>query len=196
MITGGDEIDRLSDRHIPVLYLIKLELTTETLRITNWTQSIEWDGQVWQSLSITPQVSNFAESSNLESTALDISLSPIAPEMLSLALGEVDEYRGRPCSIYMAVLDDNFRPIGDPILRWYGYMDTMAIGTDVSENGVSGAINLRCETGMHSLSRLKTYRMNNAQQQSRVPGDKGFEYIERLMSEPYTWLSVKFQQVS
>jgi hypothetical protein len=195
MITGGDEIDRLSDRHIPILYLIKLELTSETLYLTNWSQSIDWDGHTWQSLFITPTISNIAESSNLESQALDISLSPISSDMLSLALGEVDEYRGRPCSIYMAVLDDNFVQLGDPILRWYGYMDTMTIATQQDESGMSGSINLRCETGMHALSRLKTYRMNNAQQQAKVPGDKGFEYIERLMSEPYTWLSVKFQQV-
>lgn len=195
MITGGSEIDRLSDRHVPILYLIKLELTSETLYLTNWDQSIDWDGHTWQALSITPRISNMSESSNLESQALDISLSPISSEMLSLALGQVDEYRGKPCSIYMAVLDDNFAQLGDPILRWYGYMDTMTIATNSDESGMSGAINLRCETGMHSLSRLKTYRMNNAQQQSRVPGDKGFEYVERLMAEPYTWLSVKFQQV-
>lgn len=195
MITGGDEIDRLSDRHITILYLIKLELTSETLYLTNWDQSIEWDGHVWQALSIMPRISNMSESSNLESQALDISLSPISSDMLALALGEVDEYRGKPCSIYMAVLDDTFVPLGDPILRWYGYMDTMTIATQQDESGMSGAVNLRCETGMHSLGRLKTYRMNNAQQQSRVPGDKGFEYVERLMSEPYTWLSVKFQQV-
>jgi hypothetical protein len=36
--------------------------------------------------------------------------------------------------------------------------------------------------------------MNNAQQQIRVPGDKGFEYVERLIAEPMTWLSVKFQR--
>lgn len=195
MITGGDEIDRLSDRHIPILYLIKLELTSETLYLTNWDQSIDWDGHIWQALSITPRVSNLEESSNLESQALDISLSPISPEMLSLALGEVDQYRGKPCSIYMMVMDNNFVPVGDPVLRWYGYMDTMTIATSQDESGMSGAINLRCETGMHALSRLKTYRLNNAQQQSRVPGDKGFEYVERLMAEPYTWLSVKFQQV-
>jgi hypothetical protein len=195
MITGGDEINRLSDRHIPILYLIKLELTTETLYLTNWSQSIDWDGHTWQATYITPQVSNFEESSNLESQGLDISLSPVSSEMLSLALGNVEEYRGQPCSIYMAVLDDNFVPLGDPILRWYGYMDMMSIATQTSESGVSGAINIKCETGMHALSRLKTYRLNNAQQQSRVPGDKGFEYVERLMSEPYTWLSVKFQQV-
>lgn len=195
MITGGAEISRLSDRHVPILYLIKLELTTETLYLTNWDQSIEWDGEIWQALNITPRVSNLSESSNLESQALDISLSPISSEMLSLALGQVDEYRGKPCSIYMAVLNDNFVPVGDPVLRWYGYMDTMTIATNADESGMSGAVNLRCETGMHSLGRLKTYRMNNAQQQARVPGDKGFEYVERLMSEPYTWLSVKFQQV-
>lgn len=195
MITGGDEITRLSDRHIPILYLIKLELTSETLYLTNWDQSIEWDGHVWQALTIMPRISNMSESSNLESQALDISLSPISTEMLALALGQVDEYRGKPCSIYMAVLDNNFVQVGDPILRWYGYMDTMTIATQQDDSGMSGAVNLRCETGMHSLGRLKTYRMNNAQQQSRVPGDKGFEYVERLMSEPYTWLSVKFQQV-
>ena len=195
MITGGSEVTRLQDRHIPILYLIKLDFTTGTQYVTNWTQSIDWDGHTWNSMNITPSVSNIAESSNLEANALNISLSPVDSSLISLSLGDASEYRGRPITIYMAVLDDNFRPIGDPILRWYGYMDTMSIQTDATEQGVQGAITLTCETGSTNLRRLKTYRMNNAQQQKRVPGDKGFEYVERLVSEPVTWLSVQFQRV-
>jgi hypothetical protein len=194
MINEGSIGSRLEDRQIPVLYLIKLELADGTVYFTNWSQSIEWDGQVWSSTNITPNVSTMEESSNLESQALNISLSPVSPAMLSLALENPSNYRGLPCSIYMSVLDDNFRPLGDPMLRWYGYMDTMSISTDVTEDGVTGSVNLKCETGMHALRRLKTYRMNNAQQQIRVPGDKGFEYVERLIAEPMTWLSVKFQR--
>lgn len=194
MINDGSIGSRLEDRQIPVLYLIKLELADGTVYFTNWSQSIEWDGQVWSSTNITPNVSTMEESSNLESQALNISLSPVSPAMLSLALENPSNYRGLPCSIYMSVLDDNFRPLGDPMLRWYGYMDTMSISTDVTEDGVTGSVNLKCETGMHALRRLKTYRMNNAQQQIRVPGDKGFEYVERLIAEPMTWLSVKFQR--
>ena len=194
MIDEGAIGTRLTDKQIPVLYLIKLELADGTVYFTNWTQSIEWDGHVWSATNITPNVSTMEESSNLESQALNISLSPVSPSMLSLALEDSANYRGLPCSVYMCVLDDNFRPLGDPMLRWYGYMDTMTISTDVGEDGVTGAVNLKCETGMHALRRLKTYRMNNAQQQARVPGDKGFEYVERLVTEPMTWLSVKFQR--
>jgi hypothetical protein len=146
-------------------------------------------------MMVTPSVSSISESSNLESNALNISLSPVDPAMISLALGDANEYRGLPCSVYMCVLDDNFKPVGDPILRWYGYMDTMRIGTQLNENGMSASIDLTCETGSNNLRRLKTFRMNNAQQQARVPGDRGFEYIERLVSEPITWLSVQFQRV-
>lgn len=194
MIDEGSIGTRLEDRQIPILYLIKLEFADGTVYFTNWSQSIEWDGYTWQSMNITPTVSTMEESSNLESQALNISLSPVSSAMLSLALEDPSNYRGLPASIYMCVLDDNFRPVGDPMLRWYGYMDTMTIATDVGDDGVTGAVTLKCETGMHALSRLKTYRMNNAQQQARVPGDKGFEYVERLMTEPTTWLSVKFQR--
>jgi len=194
MINEGSIGSRLEDRQIPVLYLIKLELADGTVYFTNWSQSIEWDGHVWSATNITPNVSTMEESSNLESQALNISLSPVSSAMLSLALESPTNYRGLPCSVYMCVLDDNFRPLGDPMLRWYGYMDTMSISTDVGEDGVTGAVNLKCETGMHALRRLKTYRLNNAQQQIRVPGDKGFEYVERLIAEPMTWLSVKFQR--
>lgn len=194
MISGDGEITKLSDKHVTLVYLIKFEFASGTVYYTNWTQAIEWDGHVWIATGITPQVDSMAESSNLQSNDLNITLSPISIDTISRSLGDVSEYRGAPCSVYLAVLDDTFQLIGQAKLRWYGYVDTLQISTNVEDNGVSGTVNFRCENGTHGLSRIKGYRLNNAQQQVRVPGDKGFEYIEKLIAEPITWLSVKFQQ--
>jgi len=195
MITGSTEITKLSTHHVGVAYLIKFEFDSGTVYYTNFDKPIVWDGHTWTPTNVTPQVSGLKETASLASQDLNISLSPVSQDTVSLALGAPEEYRGRTCTIYMAVLDDTLALVGTPKIRWYGFMDSIQVATEVTDDGVVGGINIKCENGTNSLSRIKTFRMNNMQQQLRVPGDKGFEYIERLIAEPITWLSVKFQRV-
>lgn len=194
MITGSTEIAKLSTHHVGIAYLIKFEFTSGTVYYTNFDKAIDWDGHTWTPTNVTPQVSPLKETATLASQDLNISLSPVSEETVSMALGAPEEYRGRACTIYMAVLDDTLKLLGTPKIRWSGFMDSIQVATEVTDDGVAGAVNIKCENGTNSLSRIKTYRMNNMQQQLRVPGDKGFEYIEKLISEPITWLSVKFQR--
>jgi len=195
MISGSTEIAKLSTHHVGIAYLIKFEFTSGTVYYTNFDKPIVWDGHTWTPTNVTPQVSGLKETSSLASQDLNISLSPVSEATVSLALGAPEEYRGRTCTIYMAVLDDTLALIGTPKIRWYGFMDSIQVATEVTDDGVTGGINIKCENGANSLLRIKTFRMNNMQQQLRIPGDKGFEYIERLIAEPITWLSVKFQKV-
>jgi len=195
MISGSTEIAKLSTHHVGIAYLIKFEFTSGTVYYTNFDKPILWDGHTWTPTNVTPQVSGLKETSSLASQDLNISLSPVSEATVSLALGAPEEYRGRTCTIYMAVLDDTLALIGTPKIRWYGFMDSIQVATEVTDDGVTGGINIKCENGANSLLRIKTFRMNNMQQQLRIPGDKGFEYIERLIAEPITWLSVKFQKV-
>lgn len=195
MITGSTEIAKLSTHHVGIAYLIKFEFASGTVYYTNFDKAITWDGHTWTPTNVTPQVSSLKETSTLASQDLNISLSPVSEDTVTLALGAPEEYRGRACTVYMAVLDDTLKLLGTPKIRWYGFMDSIQVATDVTDDGVVGGINFKCENGTNVLSRIKTYRMNNTQQQARVPGDRGFEYIEKLIAEPITWLSVKFQTV-
>lgn len=195
MITGGSEITQLSTHHVGLVYLIKLEFESGTVYYTNWTQSIDWDDSTWTPTNVTPKISDMKETDNLASQDLNISISPVSSATLSELLGDPADYRGKPCTIYLGMLDDTYKLIGNPKIRWYGFMDSIQFATEKEDDGVVGGLNIKCENGTASLTKQKTFRMNNAQQQAKVSGDKGFEYIERLISEPVTWLSLKFQQI-
>ena len=38
-------------------------------------------------------------------------------------------------------------------------------------------------------------RLNDAQQQAAYAGDRGLEYVAKLLEQPALWLSKKFQKV-
>jgi len=111
--------------------------------------------------------------------------------LLALALGTVEDYRGRAAKLYFCPLDENGVLIDTPELCWRGIMDVMSIGVD----GEEGQITLKCETSAYGIKRRASLRLNAAQQKQRYPTDTGFDYLTDLIANPQMWLSKKFQQI-
>ena len=110
--------------------------------------------------------------------------------ILALAVGDVEQYRGRDAKIYFCPLNESFQLVGTPQLCWRGIMDTMAIAVD----GEDGGITLKCETSAYGLKRQPGLRLNSAQQKSRYPTDTGLDLLTSLIAEPIIWASAKFQR--
>ena len=128
------------------------------------------------------------ESEGTESKSLTFTLNLAQASYLSLAVGNVEEYRGKAAKMYFAPLDESFQLIGTPVLCWRGIMDTMA----VSIEGQEGSIQLKCETSAYGLKRQPGLRLNAAQQKQRYPTDTGFDYLTDLIANPVVWTSKKF----
>jgi hypothetical protein len=121
---------------------------------------------------------------------------PLTDEtLLGLLLGSAQGYRGREIWVWKQILTGDFVPVGDRQLEWRGYMDPVSIPRQRGEGGITGSIDLPCyRAGMAQARRAEGLRITHAQQQARYPGDKGCEYIAKLVEEPSTWLSKKFQE--
>lgn len=183
---------QLASASAGVLYLVEARFSTGTYYFTNWTHNIEWMGQVWLGFGAVISVGAITEVEGIQYPAVDIGLSVSDPAMLALARGNVQTYRGKPVLIYMGVLDDELRLVGEPELEWVGRMDQVRIKTGDGEEDAAG-VSMRCEMPGRDNRGPQTLRLNHAQQQARYPGDTGLSRVEALTGRPVAWLSKKFQ---
>jgi hypothetical protein len=173
-----------------IVYFVELEFRDSTQYLCTANISITWGGHEWIGLGSMGAISPIEESQGVESKSLTFTLNVAQNSVLALAVGDVEQYRGRNAKMYFVPLDESFRPIGIPVVCWRGIMDTMAVSVD----GEEGAITLKCETSAYGLKRQPGLRLNAAQQKSRYPTDTGLDYLNDLIANPQIWLSKKFQR--
>lgn len=176
---------------VPQAYFVSFDFAGGMVRLCNFNQTMEWGGYSWLGLGALGNISEVDDSDGVESKSLNFTLNVAQTSLLALAVGPVEEYRGRAAKMYECPLTENFQLIDTPIRCWSGYMDMMSVGID----GEQGQIFLKCETAAYGLKRQPTLRMNAPQQRANYPTDSGFDYLNDLSARPAMWLSVKFQRV-
>jgi hypothetical protein len=191
MSTTTNQQTALEKPVVPVAYFVEFQFASGTQRVCNFNQTVTWGGYDWLGLGSLGSISEVEESDGLEAKPMNFALNAAQADWLALAVGDVEEYRGRPAKMYFCPLTPTYQLIDTPVLCWRGIMDTVGVGMD----GEEGGITLRCETSAYGLKRQPALRMNAAQQSKRVPGDLGFAYQNDLIARPQTWLSKAFQSI-
>jgi hypothetical protein len=172
------------------VYFVEMQFQSLTQYVCSANQTITWGGRDWIGLGTVGAISPIEESEGVESKALTFTLNLANASYLALAVGDVEEYRGRTAKLYFCPLDESFQLVGTPQQCWRGIMDLMAIGIE----GEEGKVTLKCETSAYGLKRVPALRLNAAQQKKKYPTDTGFDYLTDLIANPVVWLSAKFQR--
>lgn len=189
MTTSGQKA-QYSKPVVSIVYFVEMRFRSGTQYVSSWNYPITWGGHDWIGLGTIGEISSIDESEVIEPKGLTFSLaSPTS--YLYLAVGDVEEYRGRRIVLYIAPLNDSGAIIDTPEVCWRGIMEDMA----VAANGENGKIELKAENAMTALTRRPVLRMNAAQQKQLYPTDTSFDYLNDLLSRPQQWLSKRFQQV-
>jgi hypothetical protein len=175
---------------VRVVYFCEFRFTAGTVYASSANQNITWGGNDWLGLGAVGAISPIEESEGVESKALTFTLNVAQTGYLNLAIGSVENYRGKVARLYFCPLDESFQLIGTPQLCWSGIMDLMVVGVE----GDEGKITLKCETSAYSLKRTPSLRLNAAQHKRKYPNDTGFDYLNNLIASPQVWLSKKFQR--
>jgi hypothetical protein len=167
-----------------------MRFASGTQYVCSWNQTITWGGHDWIGVGTIASISSIEESETVEPRSLTFSLATPS-SYLALAVGSVEEYRGRTVVVYICPLDENYVLVGTPEICWRGVMDEMAVSVD----GAAGSITLKAENALSALRRRPSARMNAAQQKKLYPTDTSFDYLADLIAHPQQWLSKRFQQV-
>lgn len=174
---------------VRTVYFVEFQFLSGTQYLSTANQNIAWGGKEYIGLGTVGDISSVEEGEGVEAKSLTFTLNVAQPSVLALAIGAVEEYRGRSAKLYFCPLDEGFVPIGTPELCWRGIMDTMSVGMD----GEQGSITLKCETSALGIKRRPTFRLNAAQHKLKNPADTGLDYLTDLIASPQLWLSKRFQ---
>lgn len=164
----------------PVLFL-DLGFDNGTVRMHSWLGDITWDGNTYTGIGQLGAVSPVEEDAELTRTPLKLTLSGIPTAMISIVLNE--QYQGRSATLYLGYLNPStLQLINDPLILYRGRMDTADI-----EQGENLTVTLSVESRFAAWDRPLVRRYNNADQQSRYPGDRGLEFVEQSTEKQIVW---------
>ena len=126
-------------------------------------------------------VSPVKENAEVQANGIDINLSGIPTELISLALNET--YQGRSCKVFLGVLDSSNAVVSDPYLLFSGRMDLMSI----DDSGDTCNISVTAESRLIDLDRTRERRYTSEDQKIDFPNDKGLEFIADLQDKEIVW---------
>lgn len=163
----------------PVL-AAELDFSGGVVRVCSCPYTVTIDGEAFLGVGTFGSVSPVEEGSELQSYGIALELSGIPPELISTALGE--HYQGRPCQIYLALLDEAHQVIASPVILWSGRIDTMDV-----DLGDSATITVSAENRLVDWERPRTRRYTNEDQRAEYPDDKGFEFVPQMQQKQLVW---------
>lgn len=166
---------------IAPIYLVDLAFDAATLYFHTGVGELVWNSNTYTGTGILGGIGTANEDSELSRTPLELRLSGVESSMMSIILGE--HYQGRTATVYLGYLDtETMELVDDPAIYYRGRMDAPSIAQDETLE-----IILPIENRFAAWDRPKIRRFNNADQQSRYPGDKGLEFVEQATEKRIVW---------
>lgn len=170
------------------VYFIRLEYDEGTERACTAPFSIWFDDEgtgtdnEFLGVGALGTISAIEEGSELRAYGMSASLTGVDSAQLAVALNS--KYQGRPAYVWLGFLDEGHRLIDTPVLVFSGMMDTQPI-----ELGDTGNISVTIENVMARWENPnpENLRYTNADQQSRYPGDRGYEWASDAASNEIVW---------
>jgi hypothetical protein len=125
-------------------------------------------------------ISSISETTEVASKRIDLSLSGIPTEYVSLALS--NNYRGRNVVVYLILFNTSMVAY-EQITLFRGKMDQLIIdeGSDTSK------ITVRCESRLNELNRINDIRYTDEAQRELFPNDKGLQFVASMADKSIYW---------
>ena len=166
--------------HVPYVYFVKMDFPSAALCVCSAGYDMQWNGLTWLGLGMLGSIDAIQEQASLEAIGLRLTLSGGPTDVIEITLAE--QYQGKPCQVWLAPLREDMQLLSDPVRVFSGRMDVPDI-----EVGDTATITVAVESRMVSWERAKVRRYNNEDQQSRYPGDRGFEFVAQMVEKNLSW---------
>jgi hypothetical protein len=146
----------------------------------NKTFSDEFGGGTYLGVGSMGNISPITETTEVAAKGMDLTLSGIPTEYVSLALS--GSYRGGDASVYLILFNSNLSSY-EKLTVFKGTMDQMII----NENGNSSTINVKCESRLVALNRPRDIRYTDEAQKALYPNDTGLRFIASMADKSIYW---------
>lgn len=165
---------------IAPVWFVKLEFDFGNVCLHTQLGTISFDGDDYTGSGDIGGIGQIEEDSELARSPLTLTLRGLPLDIVSIILGEY--YQGRKATLYQGYLDGDMQLVDDPVIIYRGRMDTAS-----TDQGETLGVTLSIESRFASWERPNVRRYNNADQQSRYPGDRGLEFVERSAEKQIFW---------
>lgn len=180
-LPSGMEAATTAEVVVPVL-LVEALFDSAPVRLWSGIGDLTWNGGAYTGAGALLGLGQVSETQELRATGLDVSVSGIPSELLSLALSE--PYQGRIARVYLGVLNVTTGALlADPYQLFAGRMDTM----NIAESGDTATIGMAIESRLIDLERSRERRFENEDQKIEFENDKFFEFVQSLQDAEVTW---------
>ena len=157
---------------VTMVWFIELGFST-VQRLCTAGHTLPWNGHNWIGFGQIVSIEPITETDTMAATGYKISITLTSSALIALALSE--NVQGDACTIWLGLYDQAGTMIGTPIKLDEGVCDQV----EINDSRDSCVFSLSIESEIADFDRPNTFRYSNADQQTRYPGDKFFEYAEQ-----------------
>lgn len=125
-------------------------------------------------------VSSVTETTDVSAKGIDLTLSGIPTEYVSLALS--DNYRGRQVAVYL-ILFNTAMTSYEQITMFRGRMNQISI----NESGETSTLIVSCENRLIELNRTNDVRYTDEAQKQLYPTDTGLKFVSAMANKSIYW---------
>lgn len=155
-----------------------------TLRTWTGAHRIDIGGVVWES-GVNGAISGLDSQVSGSSEPVSFELSGVDQGVLALAVSGSGDVAGRQVTVVARIFDDQWQPIASPLPVWHGVMSRLRIRRTEGDEPVR-TVAVEAEGVWEARSRQAAGRFNDADQNSRHPGDRFFRFVS-AQSRPVVW---------
>lgn len=168
-----------SDIH-PVLF-VKMEFDGGDVNLHSELGDISFGGDTYTGVGKLGEISPANEVSDLSQSQINLTLSGLPNDLISIFLGE--QYQGRLATVFLGYFNLTTHILVDtPTIIYRGLIDTPDF-----DQGQTFSISLSVGNRFAAWNTPNIRRYNNANQQVRYPGDNGLRFIEKTTNKTVVW---------
>ncbi|MBF0417660.1 MAG: DUF2163 domain-containing protein [Magnetococcales bacterium] len=159
-------------------HLFEAHMDDGTVYLTDLGHDLTWNGHAYLSAGQILSFEPIEESLDISTSQTTVTISGGDSDSIATFLG--DDYMLRQWLIRTIVLDRSGQVIADPILIFDGRISRVTLREDLDSGESTIAIQL--VNALILFERTAGRHTNDAEQQFRFPGDRGFEFVAALAS--------------
>jgi hypothetical protein len=160
-------------------FLVELDFVSGFVRANDSAMNLSFGGNEFTGIGTFGSFDGVKEDIDGVAYGVRFELSGVDSGLIATIMTE--RYQGRPARLYVGMFDANHALVDTPEIVWSGQIDTMTI----EHSGRESKIVLQCEHRLRNAPPVS--RWCDAEQQTRSPGDRFFEFTPLVAGYTSSW---------
>lgn len=173
----------MMEQHVDLIMAAEIQFPSGTTRVHTGTGFILLQGEQYSGLGVIGQIGAVKEQNSTSPTQLNLTLAGLDTSLLSTFLNE--NCVGRPVTIYVATMDNNFNVLDSDLVFSGKIRDTAVLA------GENSAINLTVSNIFEEWALGKSWRYTDESQRKKNNDDRIFRYVSQMSDRSIYWGSKK-----